>query len=213
MASAPLVGLPRWAFVAVSLTGLVLLGLAATGVLDTRAWIAQSGDHDTSVAVRRAARDASGRMARAAQLVYAAKRRAGVFVDAGAPAAFSAFVGSEITPLVTTLGSLDAKRTSASPAWAERLTREFASRGVARDTVVAATFSGSFPALNVAVICAAESLGASVVAVSSVTASAWGATDPGFTWPEIEVLLAASKTITPASVAISTASRQSTPLR
>jgi tetratricopeptide (TPR) repeat protein len=32
---------------------------------------------------------------------------------------------------------------------------------------------------------------ARVVAVSSVTASTWGANQPGFTWPEIEALLAA----------------------
>jgi poly-gamma-glutamate system protein len=126
-----------------------------------------------------------------------------VFVQSGAPPEEAAFVGSELTPLVTTLGSLDAKQLATSPAWARRLTIELAQAGVGRRSVVAAAFSGSFPALNVAVVCAAQALEADVLAVSSVTASAWGATDPGFTWPEIEARLVASRLMAPASVAIS----------
>jgi poly-gamma-glutamate system protein len=40
------------------------------------------------------------------------------------------------------------------------------------------------------------------VAISSVTASNWGANQPGFTWPEMEVLLVRAELLNPASVAI-----------
>jgi poly-gamma-glutamate system protein len=68
---------------------------------------------------------------------------------------------------------------------------------------VAAAFSGSFPGLNLAVACASQALGARLLAVSSVTASTWGATDPGFTWPEMEARLVEAGVISAVSVAIS----------
>lgn len=142
-------------------------------------------------------------MRAAARHVFEAKRQAGAFVDPGGDPERAAFIGPELTPLVTTLGSLDAKRLAASPAWASALTIEFARIGVGPGNVVAASFSGSFPGLNLAVLCAAHELGARVLAVSSVTASTWGATDAGFTWPEIEARLAAAGLIGPASVAVS----------
>jgi len=69
--------------------------------------------------------------------------------------------------------------------------------------VAAASFSGSFPGLNLAVMCAAQALGVELVAASSVTASSWGATDPGFTWPELESRLVAGGLLRRASAAVS----------
>ena len=67
---------------------------------------------------------------------------------------------------------------------------------------MAANFSGSFPGINLAVVCATQELGARLLAVTSVTASTWGATDAGFTWPELEVRLVRLGIIRPASVAV-----------
>jgi poly-gamma-glutamate system protein len=114
-----------------------------------------------------------------------------------------ALLGSELTPLVTTLGGIEAKRVSASPVWARVLVAELDRAGVRRGDIVAASFSGSFPGLNLAVASACQSLGVSLIAVSSVTASSWGASDAGFTWPEIEVRLAHDGILIPVSVAIS----------
>jgi poly-gamma-glutamate system protein len=50
---------------------------------------------------------------------------------------------------------------------------------------------------------AAQAMGLDLVAVSSVTASSWGATDPGFTWPEIEARLVAAGLVRRTSVAVS----------
>ena len=46
--------------------------------------------------------------------------------------------------------------------------------------------SGSFPALNIAVLAAIQSLGAQPVITSSVGASTWGANRPEYTWLDME---------------------------
>jgi poly-gamma-glutamate system protein len=83
------------------------------------------------------------------------------------------------------------------------LTVKLRQAGIGRGSVVAAGFSGSFPGLDLAVTAACQALGADLMAVSSVTASMWGANQPGFTWPEIELRLVNAGVIRRASVAIS----------
>lgn len=114
-----------------------------------------------------------------------------------------ALIGSELTPLVTTLGEIEAKRVGVSQAWPRALVREFHRARLRAGDVVAASFSGSFPAINLAVMSASQAMGLELVAVSSVTASSWGATDPGFTWPEIEARLVAAGIFRQATAAVS----------
>lgn len=200
----PLVPLPAWL---PTTLGIVLVGWLTAilaDVVPAPFWWPVTPIVPASAAVTETAGNRAEASARhAARLIYTAKTGAGVFVDRGGPPEEIALIGSEWTPLVTTLGSLEAKRLAASPAWARVLTREFARSGVGEGSVVAAAFSGSFPGLNLAVSCAVQALGARLIAVSSVTASTWGATDPGFTWPEIEARLVDAGVIHPVSVAIS----------
>ena len=140
---------------------------------------------------------------RAEDLLREAKRAAGIPRDPALWPTDSPWLGDELTSLTTTLGSLEAKRTSASPDWARVLTLKLHEAGVRSGSVVAAGCSGSFPALNLALACACQALDADLVAVSSVTASTWGANQPGFTWPEIESKLVSAGIIRPGSVAIS----------
>jgi poly-gamma-glutamate system protein len=142
-------------------------------------------------------------MERAEQSVRNAKLSAGIGPDSGAGHDRSGLIGSELTPLVTTIGSLESKRIAANPEWARALTLRLRGHGVDRGSVVAASFSGSFPGLNLAVIVACQALRADLAAVSSVTASTWGATEPGFTWPEIEARLVQEGIIRRASIAVS----------
>jgi poly-gamma-glutamate system protein len=167
---------------------------AAVGRWNQRAGRAASAAQ-TAAAVRS--------MREAARLIARAKADAGVEPDPTAGPDPSGLIGGELTPLVTTVGSLEAKRTAVDPAWAAALTRQIASRGIVRGDLVAAGFSGSFPGLNLAVMAAASALGAEVAAVSSVTASTWGANQPGFTWPEMEVRIVRAGVLPRASVAVS----------
>jgi poly-gamma-glutamate system protein len=157
--------------------------------------------------VRRAVEGLDARAATAERImreaeadVYSARVRAGEMSESGFDP--SGLIGSEMTPLVTTLGSLEAKRTATNPRWASVLTRQMSAAGIGPGDVIAAGFSGSFPGLNLAVTAAAQALGADLIAVSSVTASTWGATVPGFTWPEIECRLVESGRIRRASIAV-----------
>jgi len=95
-------------------------------------------------------------------------------------------IGEELTPLVTTLGSLPAKRMSTDPGFAVLVVDLLRAVGVRGGDVIAVGFSGSLPGLNIAVLSAAHALGLDPIIISSVGSSQWGATDPLFTWLDME---------------------------
>lgn len=187
-----LVRVPAWVPIAAGMALTAALAAAALGSVGPIPWLAPRGA-DASAEVEDAAAAAETQW-RAAVAAIAAARR--VATD-------DALIGSEWSPLVTTLGDIEAKRAGVSPAWPRAFVREFHRAGLRRGALVAASFSGSFPGLNLAVMCAAHAMGLDLVAVSSVTASSWGATEPGFTWPEIETRLVAAGAVRRASAAVS----------
>ena len=200
--------LGRWSpshhAVAVAGWAFLTAALAAGGL---RMWPALSAGErgsgaDAVPGLEAKAERAKTTMESAQRFLRESRRRAGVHPDAEAGHDASGLIGGELTPLVTTLGSLEAKRIAANPAWARELTVRLAGAGIGRGDLVAAGFSGSFPGLNLALMCACQSLGAEIIAVSSVTASTWGANQPGFTWPEMEAGLVEAGIVGPASVAV-----------
>jgi poly-gamma-glutamate system protein len=202
---------PRKGFLAMSKTLLVAMSaltlaaaLLAGTMARSREWpglAAPSGRIAETELLHKAA--GAGILARQAEdCLRRMKLAAGVARDPALGAADSAWIGAELTPLVTTLGSLEAKRASSSPDWARVLTIRLYHHGVRSGSVVAAGYSGSFPALNLALAAACQALGADLIAITSVTASTWGATQPGFTWPEIEVRLVQEGIIRRVSAAV-----------
>jgi poly-gamma-glutamate system protein len=187
-----LITVPSWVQTATGLALTAGLAVVAAGAVVLPRWLAprHSG---TPAEVEQAASSAADRWRRAVNAVASAKG-----VTPG-----EALIGSEAGPLVTTLGEIEAKRVSASPAWPRALVREFHRAGLRPGDVVAASFSGSFPGINLAVMSASEAMGLQLIAVSSVTASSWGATDPGFTWPEVEARLVGAGILRQATVAVS----------
>lgn len=155
-----------------------------------------------SAAVRVRGEEARAAMARAEAFLHSERERLGIPAEGEAQGDSSGLLGGEVTPLMTTLGSLEAKRLSTNPEWASVMTERLAAAGIGHGDVVAAGFSGSFPGLNLALITACQALGAQLVAVSSVTASTWGANQPGFTWPEIEARLVNGRLISRVSIAV-----------
>ncbi len=143
-------------------------------------------------------------MRRGAVVVRDARRSEGVPSEADDGTAASALLGAEITSITTTLGNLEAKRIATKSEWASALTLRLDQAGLRAGDVVAAGFSGSFPGLNLAVVAACQSLGLDLIAISSVTASSWGANQPGFTWPEIEARLVEAGVIERVTVALTT---------
>jgi poly-gamma-glutamate system protein len=114
---------------------------------------------------------------------------------------WTGLVGEEMSPLVTTLGSLSAKRTATHPAFAALVVDLFRRAGVREGDVVAVGFSGSLPGLNLAVLSAASALRLQPLIISSVGTSQWGATDPAFTWLDIERALTESGVLPYRSIA------------
>lgn len=196
----------RRAFIAVGVAVAALTAGGATLVRLTSSRLVVlplSSESRISPELKQNADLAAGVVMRAQDFIRAARQADGVEPGPEASPDPSGMIGDELTSLMTTLGSLEAKRISTNPEWARALTVRMARAGVRKGSVVAAGFSGSFPALNLAVIAACQALEADLFAVSSVTASSWGANQPGFTWPEIEARLVRAEIVRRATVAVS----------
>jgi poly-gamma-glutamate system protein len=89
-------------------------------------------------------------------------------------------IGPELSPLFTTLGQLEAKRTSTNPDFAGLIARLLMDAGVGAGDRVAIGASGSFPGLLVAALAAVEALGGEPVTVLSLGSSSFGATRTDF---------------------------------
>lgn len=89
-------------------------------------------------------------------------------------------IGREADELMTSLGSLEAKRTTTNPNFAGLLVYLLCRAGVAPGSRIAIGSSGSFPALLLASLSAARALKAEPVAIISLGASSYGATGAGF---------------------------------
>lgn len=94
-------------------------------------------------------------------------------------------LGPRYTEITTTLGPQEAKRTTADPQMAALAVQLLWEAGVSPGDCVGAAFSGSFPALNLAVLSACAAMDVDVVYIDSVGASTYGATWPQLTFPEI----------------------------
>lgn len=100
-----------------------------------------------------------------------------------------ALLGLEYTSITTTLGSLEANRSTANPNFAALVVRLLRQAQVDSGDVLAMGFSGFFPGLCIAAVAGAEALGAHAVVISSVGASSWGANLPWLTWLDMERVL------------------------
>lgn len=85
------------------------------------------------------------------------------------------FIGVDFSGMTTTLGSLESKRTAASPDAAAMVVRLLYELNLPQGAVVAINMSGSFPGLNAAVICAVEAMGLHARPIVSLGASTYGA--------------------------------------
>ncbi len=98
-------------------------------------------------------------------------------------------IGPEFSPLTTTLGELEAKRTTTNPNLAGLIVHLLDQAGVRSGDTVAIGSSGSFPALLIASLAAAKAMDVRAVAILSLGSSSYGAADPGFTLLDIYGLM------------------------
>jgi poly-gamma-glutamate system protein len=124
-------------------------------------------------------------MERSLSSIRRLRRSRGLPIDRVIDPNGSGIIGDEFTPLTTSLGEVEAKRTSANPAFAAVVVEYFHRAGLERGDVVAVGASGSFPALVLATLCAARALDLQPVVIYSIGASMYGANLPGFTFVEM----------------------------
>lgn len=132
---------------------------------------------------------ASERMQAAARVIAAERTVRDLPIDPEADPNRTGLIGPEHTPITTTLGHLGAKRTSTNPNMAGLVVQLLGQAGATPGGCAAVALSGSFPALNIAVLAALDAMRLRSVAVSTVGASTYGATHPDFTWPDMEAVL------------------------
>lgn len=94
-------------------------------------------------------------------------------------------IGLSSSAITTTVGSPEAKRTSELPDMAAMCVRILDDAGLRRGDTIGACYSGSFPGLNLALICAADAMGIEIRYIASIGASSYGANVPEFTSPEM----------------------------
>ena len=161
----------------------------ALGLLSLAAVLLLQLAGEKPVAVHEAMRRAAGLMSRAAAAVRACREAGGVPLDSAVDVNRTGLIGLGSSPITTSLGNLEAKRTTTNPDFAALVVHLLDQAGVRSGDSIAVGASGSFPALTVAAVCAAESMGVRALVIGSLGASEWGANDPRFDWLSLALCL------------------------
>ncbi len=165
----------------------LLSGIAVGAVLISRSLLVTEVPRDDAPAMREAGDSAMAWYA----LVDTLKRHAGIVEELPANIPYRGMIGSEWSEITTTLGSLEAKRTAADPAFAALLVRLLHDAGAGPSSTVGVVLSGSFPSLGLAALAAVQAVGARAVVISSLGSSSFGANQPEVTWLDMESTVAA----------------------
>ena len=164
--------------------------IVAAAVLSLAAfWLAQRLPHGMEPARAAVMVRAAQIMEQAIEAVRVERMHSGVGFDLQTDPNRTGLIGTETGPLMTTLGQLEAKRTSTNPNIAGLIVSMLQDAGVRTGDKIAVGSSGSFPALLVASLAAAKAMSLRPVTILSLGASSYGATDPGFTLLDLYELL------------------------
>jgi poly-gamma-glutamate system protein len=128
---------------------------------------------------------ASRMMAESQQTLRTCREREGLGEDPRIDLNRTGLIGIESSPITTTLGSVEAKRTTTNPDFAGLIVLLLKEAGVEKGDTIAVGASGSFPGLILAVCSASRALRLETLVICSLGASQWGANDPRFTWLEM----------------------------
>ena len=134
-------------------------------------------------------RRAASQMARAVRSTRDHCAARGIEIDRVLDPNGTGLIGPEVGELWTTVGHLEAKRTTTSPDMAALMAHLLERAGVGPGGIVGIASSASFPGLLVATVCAADALEARPVVILSLGASSYGATRSGFHLLDLHQLL------------------------
>ena len=98
-------------------------------------------------------------------------------------------IGFEYSPITSERGSYSAKSSTTNPNYAAMMVQLLKGLKVKEGDTVAVAVTGSFPALNISVYAAMQTLKLHPIIITSVASSSWGANDPDFAWLDMEQVL------------------------
>ncbi len=133
--------------------------------------------------------EAAVAMDRALASVAEECRKLGIRIDPVLDPNGTCLVGPEFSELLSSLGQVEAKRTSTNPDLAGLLVHLLVRAGVQEGDRVGLGASGSFPGLLIAALSAVEALGARPVPILSLGASSFGASRTDFHLGDLYFLL------------------------
>jgi poly-gamma-glutamate system protein len=107
-------------------------------------------------------------------------------IDASVDPAETGLVGLPYSDVTSIAGNLASKQTSINPNFAAVVLEMLKELNVQEGDKVAVGVSGSFPALNICVYSALQTLKADPVIIASGAASQWGANFDDFLWIDME---------------------------
>lgn len=161
--------IPRKYIILALLIALLGLGLAARTLTDVKY---KHFSHQVAAATL---------MQNAIDVIKQAKLDQGLTISQELDPNQTGLIGAEFTHITTSLGNLEAKRTSTSPTFAAAMVRLFYEAGLKNGDVVAIGASGSFPGLIIATLAACQAMQLEAILFYSVGASMYGANIPEFT--------------------------------
>lgn len=138
----------------------------------------------------------------AMQAVKSEKLKRGIPIDTTVDPTGSGLIGVAFSPITSNIGYMDAKQTSVNPNFAAVVVDMIKKLGLSSGSTVAVSFSGSFPALNIATFAALKTTGLKPIVISSAAASEWGANNPNFMWIDMEKMLHSRRIFPFRSVAV-----------
>ncbi|MBK6765845.1 MAG: poly-gamma-glutamate system protein [bacterium] len=159
--------------------------VAAALLLMSGSVVAQTKQHPAYDQMLRAAQHTQ----RASREIYLVKHRLGLLNQAD-DVNRTGLLGEEYTQLTTTPGYIIAKRTATNPDFSAYLVRLLREQDLDSGDTVLVTMTGSLPGLNLALLCALETLDIPAFRVASLGASSYGANQLAMTWIDIEDVLA-----------------------
>ena len=178
---------------------LVLVAIASLAAIATVELFPKQNSESRRILMRSSAQKAND----AFHVIHAHRVSAGHRMLRSQDPARTGMIGPSMSLVTSLPGHLEAKRTSANPNFAAVAVHYLLAAGAQPGDRVAIGCTGSFPAVNIAVLSAAETMGLKVKLVSSAASSQFGANHPELTWPEMETLLTGEGIIQTRSSAVS----------
>ncbi len=128
----------------------------------------------------------------------------GIPIDLAIDPNRTGLIGPEISPIATTLGNLEAKRTTTNPHFAAFIVQLLDETGITAGDTIAIGCSASFPALMIASLAAAQAMDIFPVIIVSLGTSSFGASNPDFNLLNIYQVLLEKKIskILPAAISL-----------